>query len=282
MRSRRRAALAAALLCTVAAARRGQAQIDYRNLDDDRPTQVEDAYPLERFAFELISPYRVVRSRGGQTLHALIPEIEWGVLRNVQIGVKLPVAGLDEGGTTTWGLSGARWFALYNFNTESTVLPALSVRSDVVFPIGSLGGSATRGSVKVLATRSFGRSRLHLNAEYGFGDGATALVEGTDRWWYGAAVDRTLFRRSTLVVAEVYALREADGAPVEVNAALGVRHQWTPTLVLDLGAARRLRKGAGPDLEITFGVSQAFALAWLMPPGRSSVALPSGGDHEHH
>lgn len=278
----RRAALAAALLCTVAAPRGAQAQIDYRNLDDDRPTHVEDAYPLERFAFELITPYRVVRARGGHTLHAFIPEIEYGLLRNAQIGVKLPVAALDEGGATTWGLSGARLFALYNLNTESRVLPALSVRSDVVFPVGSLGGSTTRGSVKVLATRSFGRSRLHLNAEYGFGDGQTALVEGTDRWWYGAAVDRTLFRRSTLVVAEVYALREADGTPVEVNASVGVRYQWTPTMVLDVGVARGLRTDLGPDFEFTFGLARAFALPWLMPGGGRAAELPGGSDAPRH
>ena len=276
-----RAALAAALLCTVAAPRGAQAQIDYRNLDDDRPTHVEDAYPLERFAFELITPYRLVRLGAGRTLQAFIPEIEYGLLRNAQIGVKLPVAALDEAGSTTWGVSGARLFALYNLNTEGPVLPALSVRSDVVFPVGSRGGDATRGSLKVLATRSFGRSRLHLNAEYGFGDGQTALVEGTDRWWYGAAVDRTLFRRSTLVVAEVYALREADGTPVEVNASVGVRYQWTPTIVLDLGVARGLRNEFGPDFEFTFGLSRAFALPWLMPRSRTPTPVPSGGDHDH-
>jgi len=277
-----RAALAAALLCTAAAPRGAQAQIDYRNLDDDRPTHVEDAYSLERYAFELITPYRVVRGRAGQTLHAFIPEIEYGVLRNAQIGVKLPVAGLDEGGATTWGLSGARLFALYNLNTESRILPALSVRSDLVLPVGSHGGDATRGSVKVLATRSFGRSRLHLNAEYGFGDGETALVEGTDRWWYGAAVDRTMFRRSTLVVAEVYALREADGTPVEVNASVGLRYQWTPTVVLDFGVARGLRRDLGPDFEFTFGLSRAFALPWLMPRGRRAAEPLGGSDAQRH
>ncbi len=277
-----RAALAAAVLCTAASPRGAQAQIDYRNLDDDRPTHVEDAYPLERYAFELITPYRVVRGRGGQTLHALIPEVEYGLLRNAQIGVKLPVAALDEGGAATWDLSGARLFALYNLNTESRILPALSVRSDLVLRVGSHGGDATRGSVKVLATRSFGRNRLHLNAEYGFGDGATALVEGTDRWWYGAALDRTLFRHSALLVAEVYALRDADGTPVEVNASVGVRYQWAPTVVLDLGVARGLRSNLGPDFEFTFGLSRAFALPWLMPRGRPAAPAPGGHDEHRH
>jgi hypothetical protein len=32
------------------------AQIDYRNLDDHRPVRTEDAYPIERYAFELLIP----------------------------------------------------------------------------------------------------------------------------------------------------------------------------------------------------------------------------------
>jgi hypothetical protein len=39
----------------------------------------------------------------------------------------------------------ARVLALYNFNTESLVLPAFSLRTDVTFPVGSLGGSDTHG-----------------------------------------------------------------------------------------------------------------------------------------
>lgn len=276
------AAFAAA---TVAAcsARAAHAQTDYRNLDDDRPTQIEDAYPLERFAFELLTPYRLERGKDQRTLHAFIPELEYGLLSNFQVGFKLPVAGSDAGAlaATRWGLSGTRVFALYNFNTESPLLPALALRADATLPIGSLGGSRARGSVKVLATRSFGPSRVHLNAEYGFGrDGGTAVVEGTDRWWYGVAVDRTLFRRSTLLVAEVYALRTANSAPVEVNASIGLRHQWTPTVVLDLGVARGLRRGLGPDLEFTVGLSRAFAIAALMPR-TGAPAGPSGGSHEH-
>ena len=41
------------------------AQIDYRNLDDDRPAVTEDAYPVERYAFELLAPYRFEADAGG-------------------------------------------------------------------------------------------------------------------------------------------------------------------------------------------------------------------------
>jgi hypothetical protein len=54
-----------ASVLTIAVAAPAAAQIDYRNLDDDRPTRVEDAYPAERYAFELLIPYRFERGRGG-------------------------------------------------------------------------------------------------------------------------------------------------------------------------------------------------------------------------
>jgi hypothetical protein len=54
-------------------------------------------------------------------------------------------------------------------------------------------------------------------------------------------------------------------APTEVNAAVGLRYQVSPTLVLDAGAARRLRSEAGPDYDLTIGLSHAFGLPWLLP-----------------
>ena len=252
------AAFALAVL-GVAAAPLG-AQIDYRNLDDDRPTRVEDAYPVERYAFELVIPYTLERE-GGVTVHASVLELEYGLLSNTQIGFKAPF--------TTSGLSGLRVFALYNFNTESLVLPAFSLRTDVTFPVGSLGGSDTHVTVKGIVTRSFGRTRLHLNGARSFGpDGTPAAVEAAERWWVGAALDRTLFRQSLLLVSEVYALRVRRSSPTEVNASLGIRWQWRPTAVIDFGVARRLRHNAGPDYAITIGISNAFAIPGLMPRGR--------------
>ncbi|MGH9896468.1 MAG: hypothetical protein ACREA0_31615, partial [bacterium] len=124
------------------------AQIDYRNLDDDRPALIEDAYPIERFAFELLAPWRYGRERGGASHHVFIPELAYGVIRNGQLGLKLPIAGASTPTGREWGISGLRLFALYNFNTESRGLPGLSLRSDLSFPVGSLAGEGTRLSVK--------------------------------------------------------------------------------------------------------------------------------------
>lgn len=266
MRPTRARWAAAAGVLAIAVAVPADGQTDYRNLDDDRPTRVEDAYPAERYAFELLIPYSFEREQGGAWVHASLLELAYGLLRNAHVGVKAPLAVAGEGGSTRSGLSGVRFLALYNFNTETRRLPALSLRTDVVFPVGNLGGSETHAAAQAIATRSWGRHRLHLNAAYRFGpDGTPAATESLDRWWYGAALDRTLFRQSVLVIGEVYARRAVDAAPVEVTASLGLRWQWRPTAVIDVGISRGLRRDVGPEYAVTVGVSNAFAIAGLMP-----------------
>jgi hypothetical protein len=84
-------------------------------------------------------------------------------------------------------------------------------------------------------------------------------------WAMSVAADRTLLRQSLLVIGELGVLEAASNAPTEVTAAVGVRYQLTPTLVLDAGVSRRLADEAGPDLGLTLGLSHAFALAGLLP-----------------
>jgi hypothetical protein len=245
------------------------AQVDYRNLDDDRPLQTEDAYPVERHAFELLLPYSLEDEPGGLRQHAFVPEIAYGIISNGQLGIKAPIAGLTGAGSSDWGLAGLRAFGMYNLNTESREFPAIALRADALLPVGSLGGDATRLTLKVIATRSWGRNRVHVNAAWTVGrERDLAAIEPGSRWRYGLAVDRTLFRQNLLLAGEVVAEREVRGEPAAVNGAVGMRYQWTPTTVLDLGIRRRLRDVAGPDLGLTIGLSHTFALPWLMPAAR--------------
>ena len=243
-------------------------QIDYRNLDDDRPVVTEDAYPVERYAFELLAPYRYEAEVDGARLHITVPEAAYGLARNAQAGLKLPLAAVDGSTGTDWGLAGLRVFGLYNFNTETRWLPALSLRADVSFPVGSLAGDGTRFAFKAIATRSWGRMRAHLNASRSFGsEDALSVAEPLNRWNASLAIDRTFFRSSILLIGEVAVTQAVQNAPTAVNASFGGRWQWTPTLVLDAGVTRRLRSAIGPDIGLTIGLSHAFALRGLMPAG---------------
>lgn len=242
------------------------AQIDYRNLDHERPVATEDAYPVERHAFELLLPFRSERERGGERLHLIPVEVEYGIFDNAQVGVGLPLGAVDAmESDTEWGLAGLELFGLYNFNTEGPALPALSIRADVSLPVGSLSSEHTRVSLKGIATRSWGLTRLHFNAGRSFGSEDEPGVEFAPRWSYSLALDRTLFRQSLLLVGELLAQRAVSGSPVEVNAGIGMRYQLSPTFVLDVGVARRLRSRVGPDYGLTIGLSHVFGLSWLMP-----------------
>lgn len=263
-----RTAAAAVGLCFVVLAGPASAQIDYRNLDDERPVASEDAYPIERYAFELTAPYRYESGAGGSELHLVVPEVAYGMLPNAEIGLEAPFAAVDLGPDTDWGLAGLQAFGFYNVNTESPVLPALSIRGDVSFPVGSLAGEDTRFTLKAIATRTWGRTRFHLNMARSFGsEDDLAAAEPADRWAYSLAMDRTLFRQSVLVIGEIAAAEALAGAPTEVNVSFGARYQWAPTLVLDLAVTRRLRDDIGPDFAFTLGLSHAFALRGLMPAG---------------
>lgn len=242
------------------------AQIDYRNLDRERPVATEDAYPVERHAFELLIPLRSERELAGDRLHLVPLEIEYGIFDNAEIGVGLPLAVVDPNESESdWGVAGLNVSGLYNFNTEGPVLPAFSLGADVSLPVGALAGDDPRFSLRALATRSWGLTRLHFNAVRSFGSEDQPGVEFAPGWSYSLAADRTFFRKSLLLVGELLAQRSVRGAPTEVNAGMGVRYQLSPTLVLDAGIARRLRSEAGPDYDLTVGLSHAFALPWLMP-----------------
>jgi hypothetical protein len=257
--------LLATLLGILVPPGRAVAQTDYRNLDDDRPTSVEDAYPIERWAFELIAPWRYERTRDGTSLHSFIPELAYGLFPNAHVGLKLPIAGESAGSDRTWGVSGFRVFGLYNFNTDGMRWPALSLRADASFPAGDLGGAGSRVAIKAIMTRSFGRQRVRLNGSFGFGAGPeAAAVEPLPRWSAGAAVDHSFIRQSILLVGEITAKQVSSGDATEAHVTIGARYQVAPTIVLDLGMARRL-SDEGPDFAVTVGLSHAFAIAGLMP-----------------
>lgn len=244
------------------------AQTDYRNLDDHRPVRTEDAYPIERYAFELILPYEYENDLGGEQLHVVAPELSHGLLANTQVGLKLPFAAFRRRAGMDWGFGGPRLFALHNFNTESPGLPALALRGDLSLPAGDLAGDNVQLTLTAIATRSWGRTRLHLNGGATLGrDRGRPAIDPAPEWAVSLAADRSFLRQSLLLVGELGVLEATANAPTDVTAALGVRYQLTPTLVLDAGVSRRLTADAGPDLGLTLGLTHVFAAAGFLPRG---------------
>jgi len=257
------------------------AQTDYYNTDAGRPVRVEDAYPTERYGFELqLAPLRLERFRGGVYTWGVEPELAYGVLPRTHIEVGFPLAFTDLGGARKRaGLAGIDAAVLHNLNAETTTLPALGLAGEVLVPAGGLGPDKAYPSVKAIATRTYRWARLHLNGQYTFGSArrrvdatGTAAPEALgsgvvelSRWFAGVAVDRTFPLSSLLVTGEVYAEQPIQpNEDVAWNAGAGVRYQLSPTFSLDAGLGRRLT-GDDQSWFVTFGLARAFALPGLLP-----------------
>jgi hypothetical protein len=252
-------------------AREGRAQTDYYNTDAGRPVTIEDAYPVERYAFELqAAPLRLERQRGGVYQWAIEPEIAYGLLPRTQIEIGFPLAYVDNGlQSRSFGLAGIDASLLHNLNVETATLPALGLAVDVILPVGSHAPSRAFVSGKGIVTRTFGFARVHVNGRYTFGAApeseADAGIEELSRWTAGVAIDRTFPLRSMLITGEVFAAQPlSNDDEIEWNAGAGVRYQWSPRLALDAGLGKGLTSEEN-SWHFTLGAAYAFAIRALMP-----------------
>lgn len=241
------------------------AQTDYYNTDAGRPIRIEDAYPVERRAFELqLAPLRLERSRGAYSW-GVEPEAAFGIFPRTHVEVGFPLALIDAPGMrTTAALAGVEISALHNLNVE-TRIPALAIVGDVLLPAGGLGPRGAFPSVKGIATKTFTWMRFHANGQYTFGREADAGTSGAvhlSRWAAGVAADKTFPLRSLLLTGEVVAEQPIDETEsLEWSAATGFRYQWSPRLAVDAGVGLRLSTEARPWF-VTFGSAYAFGLPW--------------------
>lgn len=241
------------------------AQTDYYNTDAGRPIRVEDAYPVERRAFELqLAPLRLERARGSYAW-GIEPEVAFGILPRTHVEVGFPLALIDAPASrTSVGLAGLELSVLHNLNVETSI-PALAIVADVLLPAGGLGPEDAYPSVKGIATKTFSWVRFHANGRYTFGNAPDAATSGAvhlSRWTAGLAADKTFPLRSLLLTGEVVAdqpLEETE--QVEWSTATGARYQLSPRWAVDAGVGVRLGSEARPWF-VTVGSAYAFGLPW--------------------
>lgn len=248
------------------------AQTDFYNTDAGRPVRIEDAYPVERYAFEAqVAPLRLERAGPGAYHWEIEPELAYGIFPRTQIEIGLPLRiedGEDEG--RSFGVGGIDVSMLHNLNVETRTLPAFAVAGDVVLPVGTEAPDRVYPSVKGIATRTFSLARFHLNGRYTFGSAPAEGVEvgEASRWMAGVAIDKTFPLRSALLIADLFAaqpLHEED--ELQWTAEVGTRYQLDPYFALDAGIGRRLT-GEERGWFVTFGAARVFAVRSLMPSAR--------------
>lgn len=243
------------------------AQTDYYNTDAGRPITTEDAYPVERRAFELqLAPLRVERASAGVYTWGIEPEIAYGILPRTHLELGFPLAFRDgPAGARSSGLAGIEVGVLHNLNVE-TMIPALALAAEAVFPAGPLAPARTYASAKAIATKTFSWARFHVNGQYTFGEAPDPLAapgaHELSRWMGGLAVDRTMPLRSMLVTGEVVARQPMhDEDDLAWEAATGIRYQYSPRVAVDAGIGRQLT-GEDRAWSLTFGAAYAFGLPW--------------------
>jgi hypothetical protein len=254
-----------------------QAQADYRNLDSGRPMAVEDAQPIEYRAME--SQYgipRFSREARGVWLFALEPEFKLGILKNTQVGLSTEYVAMREAGHTVVASTDRQFHLLYNFNQETRNWPAFALRTELAVRSGGLGSRHEHGALKAIISKTFGRNRVHLNGSYTIGPTAAPGRGGelVNRFFYGAAYERTLPLKFLVLLADVYARKPIDHARTQVVFEFGTRVQLNPVWVLDAGISAGLRNDAGPDVGFTFGLSRHFSFRWLYPKKEPPVRTP--------
>ncbi|NNF28611.1 MAG: hypothetical protein HKN73_15400, partial [Gemmatimonadetes bacterium] len=187
-----------------------QAQGEYRHLDDGRPTRVEDAYALKFLEWE----WQVGAggfAAGNESYEAEgVFELKVGIARGLQAGVEGHGAWARQVGDSQAGLESVNAHLLYNLNQEGRRSPALALRGDVTVPGGGeLSRADPGGRLRLMATRSFGATRIHANAARGWASAA----DGRDHWEAGVGFDRPLGLRARAVVGDIYAEMPDRGSP---------------------------------------------------------------------
>src|SRR5919107_6301758 len=136
---------------------RASAQTDYYNTDRGRPVQIEDAYATERYAVELkLAPVRVEWARGGASTWGIEPEIAYGLAPRTHFEVGVPILFAEIGaGARRSGVAGLELSLMHNLNTETSSMPALGLRADVLAPVGTLAPEQTYASFTGMITRTF-------------------------------------------------------------------------------------------------------------------------------
>ncbi|ALA58367.1 transporter [Nitrospira moscoviensis] len=235
--------------------------LDHDNLDPNRPIAIEDAYAIPKGEIGVEGGVRVTDRREGRTRVTFQPQILYGAFDNTQIEIQGDLFS-DAPAAIGPSKSGDLHLAvLYNFNTETTRLPALAVRVGTEFPTG-VNSQGVDTQVTGIVTRSFGRLRAHLNAGYQFA-GAPRGQERPGAYRVVAAVSYPLgypLRFRETIIASVYT-RQADlrGRRNHTGVEAGIRHQFTSRIVLDAGLGTEF---LGPADRIAFqgivGVSVGF------------------------
>ncbi len=230
---------------------------DHLNLEEGIPVQVEDAFPIGYQGRELQAYTQYERTDEGKNRFTVVPRLEYGFAMNWQAEVEAP---FYFGSAEKTGSGDVVVSALYNFNTETTLFPAVAAKGALELPSGS-DSSGVDSHLKLVLSKTLSRSsffhRLHLNLEWRHNANASSN-ERTDRYQAVLGYQLRLGPNNQLLLdlsREQEVRTEHTSNVIEV----GLRHQWDPLTVLSVGAGVGIGQQS-PDIRCTLGLQRALNL----------------------
>lgn len=211
--------------------------IDHKNLDENRPLHLQDAYPVSQGEWALEAGIGFSSHRHASDQVLLPAQLIYGALPNfhLEVGTTFFIDPHDVDGPRKSGdLSFA---ALYNFNQETLTMPALGIKGTVTLPTG-VDSSGIDSEITGLLTKSFYRLSMHFNATYEFINGREdGERAGRYRFVLGPSypLGAPLHTRTTILADMFIEQAARHGEEEIIGAEAGVRHQLTERVVLDAG-----------------------------------------------
>jgi hypothetical protein len=234
---------------------------DHTNLEEGLPVQVEDAYATAYRNIELQFFTRYERTDDRENLFTFVPRLEYGVIRNAQLALEVPVlaGNADKTGSGDIVLHG-----LYNFNTESIWVPALALSGGIDISTGrNTAGLDTR--LKLIASKmvypfTTWLHRVHLNLEWIHNNGRMS-EERANRYrailGFSARLDN-----DTLLVTDLVREQQREKKKESNIFELGLRRQLTPLTLIMLGGGVGIGDES-PKFQVTLGFQHSLSFPYI-------------------
>lgn len=229
---------------------------DHTILEENLPTELEDAYPAQFRNIELQGMVRYIDEGDNRHRFVYEPVVEIGILPNTELSIS---GTLYSGNVEHEGSGDVSAELLYNFNTESVWMPATAVAVEGTFSTGEDSRGVDVTTKLILAKMPYLRStllhRLHLNLLWTYNGGKDederrSILKGIVGFSMRAG------RGTSFVMDYVREQKEEKGEHANLVEA-GFRRQLTPFTLAALGGGA----GFGADSEryrITLGFQHQF------------------------
>ncbi|QWV92964.1 transporter [Geomonas oryzisoli] len=229
---------------------------DHTNLDENLPTELQDAYATPFRNREVQGVVRYIDEDPGNRF-VYQPRFEFGVLPNTEFTVQ---GTFYSGNTDRTGSGDVSAEVLYNFNTESLYLPAFALAVNADFPTGERSAGVDVTTKVILSKMPYVRTtwlhRLHANLIWKRNAGRDRATERHVQFKGIIGFSCRAGKDQSLVLDYVREQKEKKHEESNVVEA-GLRRQLTPYTIGSIGAGAGFGD-ASERYRVTIGVQHSF------------------------